>query len=164
MPDHIYCIDTSSMIHAWVEVYPPDVAPPLWEYMEEAIADERLISPQDVREELMYPEDLKAWVKEQDSMFKELEPPLVDTLKDTLNWARDRLSAQRIDFRREDLKADPIVVALARLTGATVVCEEFPRRGQQGRPKIPDYCDHFGIRCIKTLGLIREMGWRFSRE
>ena len=160
----LYCLDTSAMIHAWVETYPPDVAPPLWEYIEEAIADGKLISPQDVREELKYPEDLKAWAKQQDDMFRELEPLIVDSLKEVLGWARNRLSDQGIDFRPEDLKADPIVIALARVAGATVVCEEFPPRGSQGRPKIPDYCTHFEIRCINMLELIREMGWRFSRR
>ena len=164
MPPGPYCLDASTIIHAWVATYPPDVAPALWEYVEEAIADGSLVSPQDVREELKYPEDLKKWAKRHDEMFRELEPPVVVSLKEVLEWARNRISAQGIHFRPQDLKADPIVVALARVAGATVVCEEFPPRGAQGRPKIPDYCNQFSIRCINTLELIREMGWRFSRQ
>jgi len=164
MTKPLYCLDASTLIHAWVETYPPGNFSPLWEYIEEAAATEQLISPQDVREELRYPDDLKAWAKQQGEMFRELEPTVVVSLKEVLEWARDRLAAQRLDFRPQDLKADPIVVALARVTDATVVCEEFPPRGATGRPKIPDYCSHFGIRCIRTVELIQEMGWRFSRR
>lgn len=162
MADEVYCLDTSFFIESWVRRYSPDIFPPFWEYLEEAARAQQLVSPQDVREELEHPLDLKKWVKKQSEIFIDLEPRVVDSLKEVLEWARDRHLNQGRDFRPKDLKADPIVVALARVEDATIVTEES-RSGDQGRPKIPDYCVNFGLRCIKTIDMIREMGWRFSK-
>ena len=135
MANAIYCLDASAIIHAWVEAYPPSHFGALWEYVDEAIQAGRIISAEDVRQELNHPEELKQWANRHRSMFHELEPDLVASLKTVLQWARDRHSAQGIEFLPSDLKADPIVVALARIRKAMVVCEEFPGRGPMGRDR-----------------------------
>jgi hypothetical protein len=51
--------------------------------------------------------------------------------------------------------ADPFVIGLARMNGATVVCEEHRK---PSAPKIPDVCDSLGIPCIPLLELVRREG------
>jgi hypothetical protein len=63
-----------------------------------------------------------------------------------------------VDLKKGRGQADPFVVALARVRGATVVTEEHAK---PTAPKIPDACRRFGIRCINLLEFIREMRWKF---
>ena len=52
-PPFRYCIDTSSLVHAYQRSYPPDVLPALWdEKLDELIEAGQLVSPYDVLEEL----------------------------------------------------------------------------------------------------------------
>ncbi len=65
-----------------------------------------------------------------------------------------------VDENSERNRADPFVVALARLRGGAVVTEERARRGPTGRPRIPDVCAHLDIECLDWFGLLRAIGWR----
>jgi hypothetical protein len=56
-------------------------------------------------------------------------------------------------------RADAFVIALARVRNLTVVTEEG--MSVPTRPRIPLVCEHFGVRCIATVQLIRELGLRF---
>jgi hypothetical protein len=66
-----------------------------------------------------------------------------------------------VDSRKNRSRADPFVIALARLKGCAVVAEEGPT-GRPDRPHIPDVCKGLSIRCIKLVEMFRELGWKFS--
>jgi len=155
-----YCFDTSSIIHAWVRTYPPENFPTFWARFDTAISSSLIVSPEDVRQELAHPEDLKNWAKQRDQMFRELDNEIQESLKEILRHIKSRLERDGLTFREKDLKADPIVVATARVTRATVVVQET-RRGGQGRPKIPDLCDHFEVPFTNLLGFIQSRNWKF---
>jgi len=57
-------------------------------------------------------------------------------------------------------RADPFVIAVAQIKGATVVTGEG-QNGSENRPKIPWVCAQLGIACISFTQLIQEEGWRF---
>jgi hypothetical protein len=57
-------------------------------------------------------------------------------------------------------RADPFVIALARIKDATVITGERSS-GTRERPRIPNVCDHFGIGHRTLLQLIRDKGWTF---
>ena len=57
-------------------------------------------------------------------------------------------------------RADPFVIAVARLRSATVVTGEGSD-GTPERPKIPYVCGQYGIPCLRFLDVIRAEGWRF---
>lgn len=128
--------------------------------MDELIESGRLTAPQDVREELLGPEDLVDWADARDTIFRELDEDLQRALREILADLDALMRLRNLTFLGKDLKADPVVVALARLTGSTVVTQERPR-GAQGRPKIPDLCRRHGVPCINIADLIEEQGWRF---
>lgn len=54
--------------------------------------------------------------------------------------------------------ADPFVIATARICGGCVVTEEAKR---PNAAKIPNVCDHFGIRCVNVEGFLDQNGWEF---
>ncbi len=57
-------------------------------------------------------------------------------------------------------RADPFVVAVAKIRGAIVVTGEGSD-GTADRPKIPYVCAQLGIPCIRFLDVIRREKWRF---
>ena len=65
-----------------------------------------------------------------------------------------------IDGDAERNRADPFVVALARLRNGIVVTKERPRRGSTGRLKIPDACAELDIPCLDWFEFLRGIGWR----
>jgi hypothetical protein len=58
-------------------------------------------------------------------------------------------------------RADPFVIAVAGLRGATVVTGEGSD-GTADRPKIPFVCSQLRIPCIRLLDVIRAEGWSFA--
>ena len=55
---------------------------------------------------------------------------------------------------------DPFVIALARVHGAIVICEEKTR--SLINPRIPDVCGALGVLCLRMVDLIREQDWTFN--
>ncbi len=120
----IYCFDTSAFIAAWIESYPKDVVPKLWnEFMPSLVEAGRLVTPKDVLLELEKKagkdDGLCDWVKAQGEAVVELDEPLLAEGKRIINKYR-----RLIELKRGRRGADPFVIALASLRGATVVTKE----------------------------------------
>ncbi len=157
----IYCFDTSAFIAAWIENYPPDVAPRLWnELLPELIEEKRLITPKDVLLELEKKagkdDGLFEWVRTQEGAVIELDGELLIEGKRIINEYR-----RLIEMKPGRSGADPFVIALASLRGATVVTKERPS-GSLEKPKIPDVCRAERIPCVGVLEVIRKEKWVFG--
>ena len=88
--------------------------------------------------------------------------PVVPLDEDLQDAAAEILSnfPKLVDDRPHKGQADPFVIALARIRGATVVTEEGVT-GSAKRPKIPFVCGHYGVACINLVGLMRAEDWVF---
>ena len=152
----MYCIDTSSLIHARNRQYPPDVFPAFWERFEEAIGTGVVIAPDPVLDELSEKDDeLFGWARNIDGLFVPIDEEIQQLTTDTLTNFQLLAAAHR-----GRNKADPFVIALARLRQLTVVTQE--QNGNTNRPRIPFVCDHYGLECMDILQFMRAEGWRFS--
>ena len=150
-----YCIDTSSLIHAWNEVYSPDVVPSFWTALEKAMQSGQVIFPDEVlREASKREEGLHKWLRDQSHAMveiHEIQDKLVDVMSQFPMIANNRKGAS---------SADGLVIALASHRGAIVVSEESLKDSQK-RPKIPGVCHDMGIDCIRLIEFMRRAGWRF---
>jgi hypothetical protein len=151
-----YCIDTSAILDGWTRYYPLDVFPALWTNLELMIKAGELIAPEEVLHEIEKKEDdLHKWAKRHDAMFHPLDEQVQRTTAQILTQF-----PRLVDSEKERNRADPFVIALAIIKRCPVVTGE-KNNGTLNRPKIPIVCDHFGVRYINLLGLIREKQWRF---
>ncbi len=153
-----YCIDTSSLVHAYQRSYPPDILPDLWDKrFDELIDTGRLISPFDVLEELKQKhDDLHEWAKVRPDMFIE-----IDDYQDELASVMNEFP-RLVDTKKGKSGADPMVIALTMSTNprCTVVTEEG--FGSEKSPRIPFICAQRDLRCINVLQLLRDQAWKFG--
>lgn len=116
-----------------------------------------LLVPEEVFEELKaQDDDLLNWVKTRSGVI------VVPTSRAVMLEARailaDHEGLTKAGTGRG--RADPFVIALARLSDCPVVTQE--QGGTATKPRIPFVCTGRGISCMSMLDVIRSERWRFS--
>lgn len=151
----ILCIDTSSLLQAWVRAYPIDRFPSLWELLNNAGSDGAIISSIEVLHEINKKEDgLYRWAKESALNFLDIDDQIQDHVIDILqDYPRI------LNTKANKSGADPFVIATALANKATVVTEEDG--GTPKNPKIPFVCGAMNIQCTNILGLLRKLDFKF---
>ncbi|HET7464396.1 MAG TPA: DUF4411 family protein [Longimicrobium sp.] len=155
----LYVFDTNSI--RVLGNYYPERFPTFWRRFDEAVQQGRVVSAREVLNELEKQSVapwLLQWVREHRSSF--LLPDAVET--DFITQIFRVPHFQTLIGEMQRLRgypvADPFVVACARVRGGCVVTEESAR---PNAAKIPNVCDHFGVRCTNVEGFLREIGWEF---
>jgi uncharacterized protein YacL len=152
----VFCIDTSALLDGWIRYYPPDVFPSLWSHLEKMIGQRELIAPDEVLSELAQKEDeVHEWAKRNRGLFVSLNEEIQPATSEILH-----VFPRLVGAMKDRNRADPFVIALAKIMSATVVTGE-KNVGNTERPRIPIVCNHFSIRHMSVLELIREKGWQF---
>jgi hypothetical protein len=150
----VYCVDTSTLIAAWQERYPIENFPRFWDRLDAFIAEGCLVSPDEVlRETQKRSDELHAWLKARNDMFRELAEPIqIEAAQVLARFPR------LVGERKLRTSADPFVIALAKIEGLPIITEEKPT-GSTSRPNIPDVCTALGVRTMSLLELIRAERW-----
>lgn len=150
----VYCIDTSSLVAAWQERYPPENFPRFWDKVDDLITEKRLVSPIEVLNEIQKrSDDLYKWLKARPDVFRELDNAV--QIQAALVLAR---FPRLVGERKLRTSADPFVIALARVENLQIVTDEKPT-GNLNRPNIPDVCMAMDMTSIGLLDLIRAEKW-----
>jgi uncharacterized protein DUF4411 len=151
VPNRLYVIDTCALVEAWNTLYTPRSFANVWEWMDEHIERELLVSHHEVLLEINWPDALQDWAKDRKQIFTDSEAQ------------EQRLCAELLttypDFRAGGGKtkwADPWVVARAKAMGGIVVSQEKP--GSYKR--IPYVCDQEGIECVTVQEMVNILGTR----
>ncbi len=161
-----YVIDSSSLIEL-NKRYPIDIFPNLWKKIESLIKSGLLVSPEEVRKEILVLDDsLKAWVLKQKRLFKPLTIGQIKIVKEILNKYPSLAEPEK-----ETPAADPFVIALAIdlnddaqktifpvIKSKIIVTEE---RIRGNRIRIPFVCKEYGISCLNIIEMCRAEGWKF---
>lgn len=164
----VYCIDTSALVDAW-RPYPRDLFA-VWDQLERLVREGRLIAPSKVLTELQRKSDaLLRWAQKHRRMFKRLDGEQLRLCAEIC-----RLFPRLVDTSKAMEDAEPYVVALAventrKRSGETlferheyvvVTQERLSRPGE--RPRIPNVCQHYGLRWVNLFDMFRREGWRFE--
>lgn len=150
----IYCIDTSSLIHAWKEAYPIQNFPPIWEHMDALIAEGHLIASEEVFEDLKKrDESLTEWAIKRKHIFVPLEEEIQKVASEIMSEY-----TRLMDTRTGKSASDPWVIATAKVKGCKIITNEGAT-GSFPKVKIPDVCNRKNIPYTNFLGLIQERGW-----
>lgn len=154
----IYAFDTSSFIR--LNSYYPDVFPAFWQQFDQAVAAGLIVSTREVLRELDRedPDHVLTWSKKNGSVFT------MPTDEET-NFVGQILAVphfQQLIGTKAQLVgtpvADPFVIACAAVRKGTVVTEE---RLKPNAAKIPNVCQHFGVKCLNLENFMRAEGWTF---
>lgn len=153
-----YCIDTSSIIHAWRRAYPPKRFPGLWAALEGLIGEGRLVASIEVFNELARKDDdACVWAKlHKHALFREID--------DDVQLAVIHIMAsypKLVDTGTGKSGGDPFVLALALANHPNFIVVTQEQGGSSKSPKIPSVCVAEGLECISLLDLIEREQWTF---
>ena len=141
----------------WIRHYPPEHFPNLWERIDSLVAQKRFLVSEEVVEELGEHDDsLKQWL---DDRLDEIMVPTDNFVAQDVRQILASHPRLVMSGTRRN-RADPFVIAAARLRAATVVTGE--KGGTARRPKIPSVCAALGIPHMSLIGLIQAEGWVFD--
>ena len=154
-----YVFDSDSLINLFRHYY-PERFPTLWEKFNTLVSEGELTSVREVYNEIGSSEDtLGTWAKEQKNIL------FLESTVEELKFVAQIFQVKHFQSmirKQERLKgkpvADPFVIARAKISGACVVTQE---KKTENAAKIPNVCDHFGIRCINLEGFMKEENWIF---
>ena len=154
-PQSHYCFDTSAFIDLR-NSYPNDVFSTLWDNIASLISSGHLISPYQVLRELEQKDDgLLGWAREHNIMFRDPDQRQQQLVTDIQEQFPDL-----VDINKMIDDADPFVIALAKCEQYRVVTMEKMGASSK-KPKIPDVCRHFGVKCVALVPFFREQAWSF---
>jgi hypothetical protein len=158
MPEVIYSLDTSALIDGLERYYSPEVFSGLWEAVDDLIESGRCIASEEVWEEVKRKDEAAmSWAQPRRAkLFIPTDSAITAEVRSILQtYPRMVMSGGRRN------RADPFVVATAKLRNATVVTGEGDN-GNMTRPKIPFVCAEMGIPCIRFTDLISSENWTFG--
>jgi len=155
----VYVFDSSPLIDLFKHYYPTRF-PSLWESFDALVAEQRIVSVREVRNEIEGQNDrLSDWGKSHRELFH-------TPTNDELNFVADIFKVthfQALIRQKERLQgkpvADPFVIAKAWVTeDGCVVTQETKK---PNAAKIPNVCDHFGIPHLNLEKFMENEKWKF---
>lgn len=152
-----YSVDTSGLIDGLERYYPEESFPALWQKIDELVAEGRFLLSEEVWEEVKSKDAVvRAWCEPRKGNL------IVPTTAEVAVSVRELLAEypRLVANMKNRNRADPFVIAVAKLRPATVVTGEGPG-GSANRPKIPFICDAIGIPCVRFTDIVTTEGWTF---
>ncbi len=164
VPDKKFLLDANVLIAAHHDYYAPDLCPGFWECLQHYCNAGRLLSIDRVRDEITGPELLVQWMTQiPASIFVPTdEQRVVDSFGEMMAWVQGNdqfLIEAKEEFARV---ADGWLAAYASEYDVVVVTNEAFNPNVRRKVPLPNLCLQFGIRCIDTYSMLRELGVRFD--
>jgi hypothetical protein len=141
--------------------YYPEAFPSFWMRVEALVEAGRITSCREVAKELELQnafEHLNLWIADHDGLFTDPSANEMAAVAQVFSVPH----FQQLIGQKQQLKglpvADPFLVARGVVWDACVVTEEA---WKPNAAKLPNVCDHFGVKCTNVQGFLSEVGWQF---
>lgn len=154
-----YIFDTSSF--RVLDHYFPTRFPTFWEEFDRLVLSEQIVSVREVRRELESQSirpHLDQWVRDNRHIFLLPEADETEFVAEIFSVPHFQQLVNKRNRLRGSPVADPFIIASAYLREGCVVTEEAYK---PNAARIPNVCEHFGVRCVSLEQLMEEKGWAF---
>lgn len=154
-----YVFDTNSF--AVLKNFYPAIFPSFWDALADMVELGKLVSVEEVYNECarrIDSEHLSEWIETHKGLFL---PPSEDEMAFVAKIFAVPHFQQLVGndvLLRGGFVADPWVIARAAVLGGCVVTEE---KLKPNAAKIPNVCEHFGVRWTNVEGFLRDNGWQY---
>jgi hypothetical protein len=153
----MFVFDTSAYVNGWRYHYPPETFPGVWEFIEAAMDDGRVLSPRAVYNELGdKDDDVFAWAKPR-------RPCFIEPTEDVQKRSGEILAMLPKPGVRDG--ADPWVVAEGEFRELVVVTYEGTTFGgvptRRWHRSMPGICQQVGVPCITLPVALGRLGASF---
>lgn len=164
MTNQPYVLDADILIAAHRNYYAPDLCPGFWDCLEHHIRTGQVIVIDRIEAEILNPEVLVQWVARatDGATASTRSQPVSDAYRQMVDWVKDNPQFQPAALDEFGRGADGWLAAYARVTGAVLVTNEVANPNKRNKVPLPDICAQFGVRCINTYAMLRELGARFD--
>jgi hypothetical protein len=155
-----YWLDASVLIEAHNRTYPIGVFDSFWEWLAGEVQAGNIVCPRRVYQEVAeaeHQDELAQWMKPRKG--KGLCIPASRQVQDRLKEIEEYIFTQYESVEAWDFSkgADPWVIAHALDDHGAVVTKESSTRSNAKKARIPDVCNHFGVKCVDTLEMLKEL-------
>jgi hypothetical protein len=166
----LFVLDANFFIQSHRASYPLDVATGFWSKVKMLTHNQKLISIDKVGEEIYKKEDeIKKWCVKNlpvDFFLDTQSQEIIQNYGKVINWAnsmRSQYTDKAIEEFSEYKNADAWLIAFG-LTDKdkfTMVTYETSEPQRKNKIKIPDVCNHFGIKWVDVVEMFRQLGETF---
>jgi Domain of unknown function (DUF4411) len=158
----IYVFDTSSF--NVFKPYYPKAFPAFWGQIDTLVREGRLISVREVRKELdgniSKAPHLQDWIDKNKDIFLIPTDAETEFLAEIFAVPHFQQNVTQKQLYKGTPVADPFVIAAAKVRGADA-CVVTEEDNKPNSARIPNICQHFGVRCMNVEGFLEQEGWTF---
>lgn len=155
-----YILDNVTVLELGRRIRPPEMRKKATEVVDSLIAQNKIIVPQEVYEELDYHskdpgDEVLNWLKKRRGILRDLDGVDEANLQKVLKQFPDLVKQ---DVESPDADSHLVAMALSLDKKWTVVTRDGS--GNSGLIKVADACDHYKIRWITEYDMLKENGWQ----
>jgi hypothetical protein len=159
-----YWLDASVLIEAHLRTYPIGIADSFWEWLAGQVQAGNVVCPRRVYQEVAeteHQDELAQWMKPRKG--KGLCIPAARPVQDRVKEITEHVFAKYESVEAWDFSkgADPWVIAHGLEDHGIVVTKESDARPNAKKARIPDVCDHFSVKCVDTLAMLKLLKAKF---
>lgn len=159
-----YLLDSNTLIEAKNRYYQMNICPGYWTWVLKVNKSGDVASIDSVGKELREGNDnLAQWARDNTHLFlEESDEATQEAFSDVANHVASLAHIMHPGAMEDFLeKADPWLIAKARVINAVVVTHEMKNDAVRRKFIIPNICEHFGVKYMNTFELLNNMNAQF---